>query len=65
MLFVVGITTAAMTYNLFRWVNSLGTKEAAPTITIAIGAFILILEIWMIAEAALIVRKLYQEKKTS
>ena len=63
MVFVVGITTAAMTYNLFRWVNSLGTKDAAPTLTLVIGAIILILEFWMIAEAVIIIRKLYRERK--
>ncbi|MEE2902010.1 MAG: carbon starvation protein A [Myxococcota bacterium] len=64
MIFVLGITTGAMTYNLFRWTNSLGTKDAAPTLTLVIGTIILILEFWMIAEAVVIVRKLYKERKS-
>jgi len=61
MVIVVGVTTAAMVYNLVRWVESMNTEGGAPIITVVIGALILILELWMIFEAVVILRKLRQK----
>jgi len=63
MIFLVTMTTAAMLYSIFKWVTALGTAGAAANgMTISIGTIILILEIWMIVESVLIVKKLRTER---
>ena len=62
MIFVVTVTTLSMVMNLHKWIGSLGSEAAAPMITIVIGAIILLLEIWMIIEALIVVKKLRAEK---
>jgi len=54
MVFVVAVTTGAMVVNLFTWVRD----ASAPGVTMAVGAIILVLELWMIVEAVVILRKI-------
>ncbi|MFQ5597876.1 MAG: carbon starvation protein A [Nitrospiria bacterium] len=62
MVFLVTMTTGAMTYNIVTWIAQAGTEGAAANwVTIVIGSAILFLEVWMIAEAVLIVWKLRRE----
>ncbi len=63
MIFLVAITTGAMIYNIITWISQLGTESASANgLTIFIGSAILILEIWMIVEAVLILKKLRIER---
>lgn len=62
MLIVVAMTTGAMVFNLFDWISTYGTEGAsANMMTIMLGSIILLLEIWMIIEAVIIVKKLKRE----
>ncbi|MBN4054297.1 carbon starvation protein A [Nitrospira defluvii] len=62
MVFLVTMTTSAMIYNIITWVTQVGTEGAtANWLTISVGAAILILEIWMIMEAVLIIKKIRSE----
>jgi len=54
MVFVVAVTTGAMVMNLLEWVRD----DSAPGVTMAVGAIILLLEIWMIVEAVVILGKI-------
>jgi carbon starvation protein len=64
MIFLVVMTTSAMVYNLVKWTQALGTDQAtASGLTIVIGAVILVLELWMITEAAILVFKLRAERR--
>ena len=59
MLFLTIMTTASMVYKLWEWTRDYGTEGAqASGLTIVIGAIILVLEVWIIAEAIVILRKL-------
>lgn len=59
MVFLVTMTTAAMIYSIFTWIQKVGTENASANwMTIGIGTAILLLEIWMIIESVLILRKL-------
>ncbi|MFQ5598661.1 MAG: carbon starvation protein A [Nitrospiria bacterium] len=63
MIFLVTMTTGAMVYSIVTWITQVGTEGAAANwMTILIGTAILFLEIWMIAEAVLIVKKLRAER---
>lgn len=62
MVFVIVVTTGAMVTNLVTWVRAMGTESATPTITVVVAALILLLEIWMIIEAVVILRKLRGER---
>ena len=55
MVFVVAVTTGAMVVNLISWLGD----ASAPAVTVAVGAIILVLEAWMIVEAAVILRRLH------
>jgi carbon starvation protein len=64
MLFLVIMTTAAMVHNLYAWITTLGTEAASASwLTIAIGAAILVLELWMVAEAVILIAKLRKERQ--
>ncbi|MFQ5781001.1 MAG: carbon starvation protein A [Nitrospiria bacterium] len=64
MVFLVTMTTGAMVYNIITWTARLGTEGASSNLlTVLIGSAILILEIWMIVETILILRKLQAERK--
>lgn len=63
MVFLVTITTGAMIYNILTWISEVNTTNASANwMTILIGTAILILEIWMIVEALLILKKLRRER---
>ncbi|VAX26774.1 Carbon starvation protein A [hydrothermal vent metagenome] len=63
MVFLVTITTGAMIYNILTWISEVNTANASANwMTILIGTAILILEIWMIVEALLILKKLRRER---
>ena len=65
MVLVVSITTGAMIYNLVQWSLDLTLQTStngANWSTIIIGACILLLEIWMIVEAIIIIKKIYLKK---
>ncbi len=65
MVFLVTMTTGAMIFNIVTWVLQMGKAgEAANGLTLIIGSAILLLEIWMIIEAVLIVKKLRNERMT-
>ncbi|MEM7244853.1 MAG: carbon starvation protein A [Acidobacteriota bacterium] len=64
LLFLVVMTTGAMVANLLSWTNRLGAEGAkANLLTIVLGSIILILEVWMIVEAALVVRQLARQRE--
>lgn len=59
MIFLVSMTTGAMIYSIITWMAQVGEEGASANwLTIVIGVAILLLEIWMIVEAVLIVKKL-------
>ncbi|MFQ5588623.1 MAG: carbon starvation protein A [Nitrospiria bacterium] len=63
MLFLITMTTGAMGYSIISWITALGTAGASANwLTILIGVAILFLEIWMIVEACLILKKLRSER---
>lgn len=62
MVFVVLMTTAAMVYNLVVWIGQQGIG-GANWFTVVLAAVILLLEIWMIAEAVIILKKLRREQQ--
>lgn len=63
MVFLVTMTTAAMIYNIVTWLGQVGAEgTGANGMTVVIGAAILLLEVWMIVEAVLIVKKLQAER---
>ncbi|MFQ5579740.1 MAG: carbon starvation protein A [Nitrospiria bacterium] len=63
MVFLVTMTTCAMVYNIISWSRQLGEEGAASNLlTVLIGSAILILEIWMIIETVLILRRLRSEQ---
>ncbi len=64
MLFLVTMTTAAMLYSIVNWIGTLGTEGASANwMTILIGIAILLLEIWVIIEAIVILKKLRKERQ--
>lgn len=65
MLFLVVMTTSSMVYNLLHWGHGLmaGDAEGATWLTLGLGTAILILEIWMIAEAGILLTRLRREKR--
>jgi len=65
MVFLVTITTGAMIYNIITWVSEVNTTDASANwLTIFIGTAILFLEVWMIVEAFLILKKLRKENQS-
>ncbi len=63
MVFVILMTTGAMVFNLYYWISRLGDEGTkANLLTIVIAAFILLLEIWMLIEAVIIIKKLRAER---
>jgi len=63
MVFLVTMTTGAMIYSIITWIAQVGEEGASANwLTIVIGVAILLLEIWMIIEAILIVRKLQKDR---
>lgn len=59
MAFLAVMTTSAMVYNLVAWTRNLGRDGAqANAITIGLGAAILMLELWVLIEAVLLIRRL-------
>lgn len=59
MLILIAVTTVSMLYNLMQWSVDLSSGVGGSTIwTIVIAAIILLLELWMIIEAVIILRKL-------
>ncbi len=64
MIFVILMTTAAMVFNLYDWIAHLGVEGTqANGLTVIIASAILVLEIWMIVEAVIILKKLRQERR--
>jgi len=65
MIFLVSMTTGAMVHSIVTWITQVGSAGASANwMTILIGTGILILEIWMIIEAVLMLKKLRAEKRT-
>ncbi len=66
MVFLITMTTGAMIYSIVTWISQVGTEGASANwLTIIIGTAILMLEIWMVVETILILKKLRTERSST